>query len=297
MLELIKGFHIEPTNICTLKCPRCARTDFINTFPKKWKNKNLNLENFKNFLDIDIKEKTFYLCGNYGDPIYYDKIFELVEFLKKNSAQIVLTTNGSYKDKDWWVKLCSFMDMNDTIIFSIDGTETSFINYRINADWKSIKTGIDVAVQKTNTIWKFIPFAFNEQEITEVENTAKSFGMNFVIEKSSRWLSSDDALKPTKLFGDKTEHVIHWNYNNTTAIDPRCKKTHNEHYISADGYYTPCCYAADHRFFYSSQFFKDKSKYNIKETTISKVLDDLTDFYQNINQSNLKYCTFNCPKL
>jgi hypothetical protein len=47
MLDTLKGFHIEPTNICTLKCPRCARTKFIEKFPQKWKNSNLDLQDLQ----------------------------------------------------------------------------------------------------------------------------------------------------------------------------------------------------------------------------------------------------------
>ena len=43
MLDNITGFTIEPTNICTLKCPKCSRTQFIEQFPRQWKNKQLNL--------------------------------------------------------------------------------------------------------------------------------------------------------------------------------------------------------------------------------------------------------------
>jgi glycosyltransferase involved in cell wall biosynthesis len=35
MLSKLKGFHLEPTNLCTLKCPRCPRTNFIETFKNK----------------------------------------------------------------------------------------------------------------------------------------------------------------------------------------------------------------------------------------------------------------------
>ena len=63
MLDSLKGFHIEPTNICTLKCPGCSRTQFINMFPKKWKNNQLNLDHLKKFIDIDISNKVFDLCG------------------------------------------------------------------------------------------------------------------------------------------------------------------------------------------------------------------------------------------
>ena len=43
MLDSITGFHLEPTNICTLKCPRCPRTNFLEQFgTQKWNNLNLD---------------------------------------------------------------------------------------------------------------------------------------------------------------------------------------------------------------------------------------------------------------
>ena len=44
MLDQLQGLHIEPTNMCTLKCPRCSRTEFIETFkPKDWDNNNAHV--------------------------------------------------------------------------------------------------------------------------------------------------------------------------------------------------------------------------------------------------------------
>jgi MoaA/NifB/PqqE/SkfB family radical SAM enzyme len=106
MLEYIKGFHIEPTNICTLKCPRCSRTKFNSQYPKKLKNKQLDLESLKKFIDIDITNKLFNLCGGYGDPIYYDSLFPLIDWIKNNNGVISLSTNGSYKTKWTCFTIC-----------------------------------------------------------------------------------------------------------------------------------------------------------------------------------------------
>jgi len=296
----IKGFHIEPTNICTLKCPRCARTEFINKFPSRWKNKQLNLEDFKKFIDIDISNKVFNLCGNYGDPIYYNQLFEMILWLKQNGASVVINTNGSYKTQNWWKELCSIIDFNDGIVFAIDGTTENFTNYRVNADWDSIAIGIQEAVKYTNTTWKFIPFAFNEHEIEKAKKLSTNLGIqSFHVEPSHRWESSDDLLKPKNLVNQKSEHVINWvKYTDKDfIIDAQCKKTHVEHYISAEGYYMPCCFVGDHRFYFSSEFYKNKEKYDIRNSTITSILENLTDFYSSIEDNKLKYCTFNCPKI
>jgi MoaA/NifB/PqqE/SkfB family radical SAM enzyme len=300
MLDLLRGFHIEPTNICTLKCPGCPRTQFINSFPRQWKNKQLNLADLQKFIDIDINKKIFNVCGNYGDPIYYDNLLNLVKWIKQNGGIVNITTNGSYKTKEWWIELCSLLSFDDYILFSIDGLPGSFKQYRINADWNSIEIGINTSVKFTNVVWKFIPFAFNEEEISQAEEMSKNLGMHaFLIDPSDRWNENVNYLKPNNknLFGDRTEHIVNWVSSKKTTISPRCKTTHYEHNISADGYYTPCCGASDHRFYFSSEFYKNKKMYDISNTTLTEVLKNLTSFYDNIEENQLKYCTFNCPAI
>lgn len=298
MLEQIKGFHIEPTNICTLKCPECARTQFINKFSGRWSNQQLDLEHLKSFIDIDIVGKEFTLCGNYGDPIYYNQLIELATWLKQQGAKITIITNGSYKTREWWAQLCSVLTLDDQILFAIDGLPESFTQYRINADWASIRVGIQEAVKHTKAVWKFIPFSFNEHEIDRAKRLSVELGMHsFVLDPSDRWNTENISTKPTNFDGPRTEHVINWVPSIKNEISPRCLQTHTEHFISANGYYTPCCYAADHRFYYSSDFYKNKTLYNIETTTISKVLENLSTFFSTLTEDKFKYCTFNCPKI
>jgi MoaA/NifB/PqqE/SkfB family radical SAM enzyme len=304
MLDLIKGLHIEPTNMCTLKCPRCARTKFIETFPSQWTNKNLNLIELKQFLDIDLKDKKIYLCGNYGDPIYYPQIFEMIEYFKTAGATISIATNGSYKSWDWWKQLADLLDYKDTVTFGIDGIPESFTQYRVNADWTSIKCGIDILTKTDiNTVWQYIPFSFNEDTIEQAQKLSDDLGFTkFLVLPSDRW-DDNDILKPSNLVGNQTEAVIKWKtistHKQTAVIDPKCTNGHTEHYISADGHYMPCCYVGDHRFYYKSEFYKNQAQYKISRTTISEILssDRSINFYNSLNDAKLNYCTFNCPKL
>ena len=304
MLSQITGFHIELTNMCTLKCPRCARTKFIEQFPTRWTNKNLKLAELKQFLDIDLKDKTISLCGNYGDPIYHPQIFDILDYFKSAGATIAIATNGSYKTQEWWQQLATMLDNRDTITFGIDGTPENFTQYRINADWDSIKIGIDVlATTDISTVWQYIPFAFNENNIEEARQLSIELGFDkFLILLSDRW-DEDDELKSLDYTGNQTASIIKWKKETsqirTNAIDPKCNNLNNQHYISANGFYMPCCFVGDHRFYYKSEFYKNRSQYDISNTTISKILasSQSKDFYNSIEDAKLNYCTFNCPKL
>lgn len=298
MLESIQGFHIEPTNICTLKCPRCSRTKFIERFPTKWKNKQLNLDHLKSFLDIDLKNKFFTLSGDYGDPIYYKDLFALVSWLKMQGANISLHTNGSYQTKNWWEELVSYLDKSDRITFGIDGVPDNFTKYRINADWLSIKTGIEVAADKVHTIWQYILFSYNTDYPQEAKQLSKELGIDeFAIIKSSRWDSLGDPYRPSDIFIASNDSELKFVANiRAEEISPRCKNLHKDHFISASGYYTPCCYVANHNFYFQTEFYKNKDKYNISTNTLTQVLEYTKDFYNNLEKTKPTHCIYNCPK-
>lgn len=298
MVDNIKGIHLDLTNMCTLKCPRCARTKLIEQFGNFKSNINLDLAHLKSFLDIDLTDKRIYLCGNYGDPIYYPDLFPLIRWVKEAGAYVDMHTNGSYRSQEWWDELVSILDDRDSIVFSIDGIPENFTQYRINADWDSILLGINT-VNKTSIkmIWKYIPFSFNVDTIDQAQELSEKLGFTkFSLNPSERWDSDSDYLKPTTMVHPEYTAIVKWRENKKIEIDPKCTKTHDEYYISSDGIFMPCCYAADHRFFYKSRFHKMRDQYTISNTTITNILSQ-GDYFSFIDNEQPDYCTFNCPKL
>jgi len=297
---MIHGFHIEPTNICTLKCPGCARTRFIGQWPQYWKNYSLDINQLLNFLDVDLKNKEINLCGNYGDPIYHPNFIEFVKRLKKFGAVLNITTNGSYKTKEWWQQLTELLESTDMITFSIDGIPENFKEYRKNADWDSIQIGIETSVSsKCQTKWKYIPFLFNENSIDKAKILSKELGIDiFTVEPSDRYNEITANLKPTKIdfIGKRFKANQEWKKGNSVSdINSKCSNN-KEHYISADGFYSPCCFVADHRFYYKTNFGKQKKQYDIRTTTLSQLLekDNVIKFYNNLAQHSV--CQYNCPE-
>ena len=134
------SLHIEPTSKCTLECPLCDRTWFYETFKKRLLHE-INVENFVDFAGVNAD---ITMCGNNGDPIYHSKFHELCKKLKDNNCKLTIITNGSAKTKEWWNTLNHLLDVDDTLIFSIDGLEDTNHLYRKNAKWKSIMDAVEV---------------------------------------------------------------------------------------------------------------------------------------------------------
>jgi len=294
------GLHVETTNTCTLKCPRCSRTDFLTQFgTKNWTNHNLSLPDFQKFLDLDLHGKVINLCGNYGDPIYYPELFALIAWCKQAGARIQLRTNGSHRTPLWWQQLSQLLDHADTVFFAVDGIPDNFTQYRVNADWPSIRQGMDIMARSSaHTVWRYIPFAFNEHDIDTARQLSQSLGIReFEVNHSDRWRGPSDPLRPTGYQGVRDQSVIQWHQHKHIEVDAKCITSGQEHFITASGHYTPCCYSADHRFYYGSEFHAQQDQYHISNTTLSQVLLKSRDFYSNIHTAKHDFCTFNCPKI
>lgn len=297
----VHGFHIEPTNICTLKCPGCSRTQFIEQWPKHWRNHSLSIDDLMRFIDIDITGIKMNFCGNYGDPIYHPNFVEMVAAVKAKGSIVTIDTNGSYKKKEWWEELCSVLDSKDQIRFGIDGSPSSFTEYRVNADWNSILVGIETCLNnKVKVVWKFIPFAFNQAEIESTRKIAQEIGVDeFLINPSDRYDQITEHLIPLEnLIGPRKSAQDSVKNNVNLSVSPKCQSG-SEHFITADGYYSPCCYVADHRFYYKTQFGKSKNQYSIKDRTFSEIIanGETTKFMDSISTDPHKVCQFNCPKV
>jgi len=297
----IKSIHVELTNKCYLKCERCSRTTFINSMGiEKWKNVDINLSNLQNFIDIDLVGITVILCGNYGDPIYYPHFIDTIKWIKENKGRVKIETNASYQDREFWQTVTALLNEEDIVIFSIDGIPENFTKYRKNGDWSSISLALsEVGQSNIHSIWKYIPFSFNEHTIADAKKLAASYGITeFWLTPSDRFFDNDWLKPKDNYVNDKYQSIVHWKDKKADLldIDPKCHSG-NEHYISADGYYLPCCYVGDWRFYYKTKWYQQRGTYNISKTTLSQIIKQEQDFFQNIVIDKPDYCTYNCPKI
>jgi MoaA/NifB/PqqE/SkfB family radical SAM enzyme len=118
---------LDITTNCNAACPQCHRTN-----PRTLKKANWipliqwSLEEFKIAFPIKtlahIDRLNF--CGTLGDPMMCKDIFEICEYIiKESECYIIINTNGSMRTEFWWQHLGYIIGYDrGHMIFDIDGS-------------------------------------------------------------------------------------------------------------------------------------------------------------------------------
>lgn len=322
-------WHIEVSSICTLKCPRCPRSEI----PETLLNNQLTLDFFIRQLGEDtikqIKKITF--CGDDGDPIYAKEFLEICQWIKLINPMIhlVIVTNGSYKKEKWWVKLACILNKYDEIQWSLDGwDQTSNEQYRVNCDWASIIRGIDIFKKnnvETYTTIATIVFKFNEKNLDNIKRLAEHheidcwqltrstkfgsvypevYGLNDPLEPGPEYVADGhrfdrwhnyltDKRPPSdvlkKVFQAKADEVLM-----SDEYSALCYVGTKGIYLKANGELYPCCWTANRYEHNKDIIAVVESRFNLNNRTLDKILQDewwTTDFLKFDNLECRTKCT------
>lgn len=308
-------WHIEPSSICTLRCPRCPRAEI----PESLLNRQLNLDFFQQQIGADvikqIKKITF--CGNDGDPIYCRDLIEICSWIKSCNPDIhlVIVTNGSYKSADWWKKLGLTLNHNDEVNWSLDGwDQQSNEQYRVNSDWSTIVDGYRAFIEvnkDTYRVWATIAFKFNQENLDQIKQMAETMDFDlFQLTKSTKFGShypdaygsrSQDPLCPDRNDLVSSSHRFERALSVLTAKSrpgqtlknifwsrAQDLKNQNQHsaicmignkgvFLNSQGEFYPCCWTAN-RYAHNDYWLKmAREKFNLTKRTFKEIIQD--DFW------------------
>lgn len=177
-------WHLEPSSICALRCPRCPRTEHPDT---PWLNQSMSLDFVKTFLTPERLRhhvQRITMCGDVGDPIYCTDYLDIYRYIKQHNPDVhVFTiTNGSGRTAQWWQEFASIANQRDSINFSIDGYDHDSNNlYRVNSRWESIMSGIRTLREHNAGVfmnWAMIVFRFNQDHIDHIQQQARDLGFD-----------------------------------------------------------------------------------------------------------------------
>lgn len=308
--------HIEISSKCTLKCPRCPRTEL----KPEALNREISLLEFQRAFTPDllneVEEITF--CGDIGDPIYAKDFLPIVEYIKASrfDTRLVIVTNGSYKDPSWWTDLGELLNNNDTVTFSVDGwDQRSNQIYRVNSDFDSIVRGARALRANSNCImnWSAIYFSFNEKEMVHIQELARELGFDtFNAVQSTKFdgaylKNGIDPLKPSAHYiAQGTYHVGRFMLSDRPVPTYRwagrmrhpwakCMNDDKEMFINVDGLVFPCPWF-NSGYLYNDFVEKYRDRLSIKTRTLKEVLADSLweELYTRFEIAPLDICKLKC---
>ena len=155
-----------------------------------------SFEEFKHAFPIETMAHIhrFDMCGTWGDPMMNKDIGKIIEYIIKNSnCWMVINTNGSIRNEEWWWDLGLLTGKRLTVVWAIDGiTQEQHAKYRQQTDLNKILMNMESfsAAGGKSEVFTVV-FKHNEKDIHNIAKMAKQKGANVIfIVKSNRFYSN-----------------------------------------------------------------------------------------------------------
>jgi hypothetical protein len=197
----IKGINIDISNKCSNACPGCKRTYFKEVFGNI-PGKDMSLKEFDMITDYF---NVIVFSGQISDPTLNPHFLDFLKLAKSKNTYCQINVAATAKKESFWKEAFDITkDTNMKWIFAIDGLPETSHKYRINQDGPFLFEMMKLCkMMGNNTIWQFIPFSYNENEIEECRILADSIGVKFKLRWSERfdfgnWSESYKSYKPSK---------------------------------------------------------------------------------------------------
>ncbi len=193
---------VEPTTFCNLRCTLCPVTAGLER-PQG----HMKLDLFTRLIDQIGDTALIGLLWDWGEPFVNPAIFDMIAYAKARGMALVSSTNGHlFADATMADRLVE--SGLDTIIFAVDGiTQQTYQRYRADGDLATVLEGIRTVVQRKRSAGRrtpvvnlrFIVMGHNEHEIPQLEQLARSLGVDVLTLKTLNPGSQDPYRADEKL--------------------------------------------------------------------------------------------------
>ncbi len=174
---------IDPTNICTLKCPFCSTgAGLIKRAPGM-----MSFENFEKIMDILGPYLLHIDMQNWGEPLLNKDIYRMIARAKRFDINITLSTNFQNFDEQAAVEMIE--SGLDRLILSIDGaSQETYEKHKRGGDFSKAISNIKTLISQKkhlksflpHVIWQFLVFRHNEHEIEIAKKMGAELGVDAV---------------------------------------------------------------------------------------------------------------------
>ena len=183
-LEKRLSAFLDISTYCNAACPQCHRTDRKGLGKIDWLPLIFwDLDKFKRaYSPKDVlRHYQFIFCGTWGDPVMNPNLDKILDYVNDNSlpdTDIIINTNGSIRDEDWWYKLGLTHGKKLTVVFAVDGsTQEMHEKYRKKTNLQKVLNNME-ALSETDSVAKAMTIIFkhNENYLKDIAILVKKYG-------------------------------------------------------------------------------------------------------------------------
>tara|TARA_B110000037_G_scaffold23079_1_gene26192 strand:+ start:901 stop:1926 length:1026 start_codon:yes stop_codon:yes gene_type:complete len=184
--------QLDPTSHCNARCGACVRNVYGSDKPGL-ELKHFNLDVWERIAIEDTKGchiQHLSLNGNWGDAIMHPHILDIIKIWTTSHPESVISiaTNGSIRDKEFWIKLASALKYSNggNVGFSIDGMEDTHHIYRRKTSYSKLVENIKAFTNADGVAIIYMTlFEHNKHQIEEVKELSRELGAEQFITRPS----------------------------------------------------------------------------------------------------------------
>lgn len=327
---------IDLSTYCNAGCPQCHRTSENGLGKAEWLPLiQWDLETFKKAFPVEEFDNIhkISLIGTWGDPVMCKDLCSIIEYVINNSkCKIVINTNGSIRDEEWWWNLGVLGDVRLEVIFDIDGVDQAMHEkYRRFTNLQKVLNNMHSLSQTRSVIkTQTVLFKHNQDYKEEIKALSNEYGSSmhkfvtsdrfdkrnvvdnkryFINENNEEeYLEKADGLEGGVVPGTTVTEL-------NDKIVCRWAMPRNEILINPDGQVLPCCYHGNAHFkgrvasdsynyelhghpVYKEDYNQNLEKYNVFHTPLSQIMK--SEWYTKTLPDSIKgnnpihQCTLQC---
>ena len=178
---------LDLSTYCNARCPQCHRTDADGLGKAKWLPlTQWSIEEFKKMFPVETMAhiKSFDMCGTWGEPVMNKDIFKIIKYImEKSNCTILLNTNGSVRDSEWWWNLGVLCKDRLWVWWAVEGTNQEMHSlYRQDTDLQLVLDNMasyNMAGGKSTCFT--VIFKHNQDAIYNIAMSAKDNGCDDIM--------------------------------------------------------------------------------------------------------------------
>lgn len=242
--------YLDPILACNLRCPACPTGLQLGLRPAE----RLDPALFTRWLDA-VGENLFFLhVYNWGEPLLYPHIADLIASAKHHAIHVTLSSNLSLPLADAQIEALIASGL-DRLVVSLDGASpATYAHYRRRGDFERVRDAMrrfQEAKRRLNRrtpeiVWQFLVFRHNEHEGSHARQVYRAWGADRLLIDAAQMPHTpyDTGFAPARQPAFNLAHPDHPVQQATRRSSRRtqpCSWLYGAAVLAPGGSIAPCC--------------------------------------------------------